>query len=218
LTEIDDAVENPLNLNGSILAAALWKGGRHVKGDSLGDAASGSTDGSRNVGPVAIAVVGAVAVADGGVTVADASGELLVRGPDAGVDDVGVHARAVEVIDISRVQREIPLIDAVEAPSRSRLRGGGLHDAVLFDPLDERVLREGQRLRLGHHRREARKRALINELGPDPVLPRERRDRRRDIRDGGTQDHDAVVLGWDGRCGGSRPARRERFAGCGKEQ
>src|SRR6188472_1660309 len=46
---------------------------------------------------------------------------LLMRGADAGVDDVGVNAGTVLVVVVGVVQRQVALVDPVEAP-----RGRGL--------------------------------------------------------------------------------------------
>ena len=73
-----------------------------------------------HVGSVAVAVVGAVAVADRAVAGGDPAAELRVIGADAGVDDVGGHAVAVRAGADAVVHREGALICAVEPPRGGR--------------------------------------------------------------------------------------------------
>jgi hypothetical protein len=93
-----------------------------MKRDLLRDAVGGSARRAGDVRAVAVAVVRAVPVVDEAGAVAHPSGELLVRGPDAGVDDVGVDALAGLVVRVGVGQRQIALVDAVEAPRRRALR------------------------------------------------------------------------------------------------
>src|SRR6185436_19576254 len=78
--------------------------------------------------------------------------ELVVQVPDASVNDVDLHARSVQTVVVAAVQWKVALINAVQAPAErvGWLAADGLDEAVLFDELDERVVRHGQRLCLRH--------------------------------------------------------------------
>jgi hypothetical protein len=91
------------------------------------------------MGAVAVAVVGPVAVVDGGVAVAHPAGELLVAGADARIDHVRVDALAGLVVRVRTVQRQIALVEPVEPPGGGALRGIGLDDLVGLDVGDPRV-------------------------------------------------------------------------------
>ncbi len=57
-----------------------------------------------------------------------------VRDADAGVDDVGAHVGRRRGIGVAVVQRQVALVDAVQAPRRRvQLRGLGVHRTVLLD-------------------------------------------------------------------------------------
>ena len=62
---------------------------------------------------MAVAVVPVLPIADEIRGDGGAAPELLVRGPDAGVDDVGVHTRPRVVIGVGAVERAVALVDAV---------------------------------------------------------------------------------------------------------
>jgi hypothetical protein len=81
--------------------------------------------GARYMGAVTVAVVGPLAVGDGGVPVADATGKLRMRRPDAGVDDIGVDAGAGDIVGVGSVERAVQLVDPIQSPRRIRL--GGIH-------------------------------------------------------------------------------------------
>ena len=120
------------------------------------------------MGAVAVAVVRAAAVADEVGAVARPAGELLVGGADARVDDVGVHARAGLVVGVGVVERQVALVDAVEAPGRGRLRRDGVHDLVRLDIGDARVARRARRPRRRELDREALERVLVDVLDVPP--------------------------------------------------
>ena len=131
-----------------------------MQGDALRHAVRGAADGAGDVRAVAVAVARPVAVADGRVAGADAPGELLVRGPQAGVEDVGVHPRAGLVVGVGRVERQGALVDAVEAPRGARLADVELDDPVLLDELHAVVVGEEAGLLLGQLDAEAPERLL----------------------------------------------------------
>ena len=85
---------------------------RHLLGNAPGAAAHGA----RDVGAMAIAVGGAPAVRDRGVARQDATAEIDVIGPDAGVDDEGGDVTACpQPVAALRIQRPVSLIDAIES-------------------------------------------------------------------------------------------------------
>ena len=98
--------------------------------DGRGDAIVGPTNCASDVGAVAIAVLGAVAVTDSRVATRDAATKLLVVRAYPGVDHVGSHARAATSRGISglevhgAVEREVALVDAVKAPGGGARAGG----------------------------------------------------------------------------------------------
>ena len=84
---------------------------RHLLGNAPGAAAHGA----RDVGAMAIAVGGAPAVRDRGVARQDATAEIDVIGPDAGVDDEGGDVACPQPVAVLRIQRPVSLIDAIES-------------------------------------------------------------------------------------------------------
>ena len=71
----------------------------------------------------------------------DPSAKIVVVGPHAGVDDVDVEARRLVVVRERVVERQVGLVDAVEAPTRGIvLNGGYLGVAVGLDVEDVGVL------------------------------------------------------------------------------
>ena len=76
-----------------------------------------------------------MAVAPGG----DPAAELGVGGADAGVDDVGADALAGAVVGVGVVQRQVALVDPVQAPGGRRLGGGDRDPLVGLDVGDVRV-------------------------------------------------------------------------------
>ncbi len=109
-------------------------------GGLLRHAVGGARDGAGDVRAVAVAVGGAAAVVDGRVARGGAAGELRVGGQDAGVDDVGLHTGAVVVVGVRAAQRQVALVDAVQAPGGVALGGAGAHDLVLLDVRHRGVL------------------------------------------------------------------------------
>src|SRR4051794_30937643 len=85
--------------------------------DLLGHAVGGTADGAGDVRAVAVAVLGAVAVVDDVVARLHPASEVLVGGPDAGVDDVGGDALAGLGPAVVVVQRQRVLVDAVQTPA-----------------------------------------------------------------------------------------------------
>ncbi len=131
----------------------------------LRHAVGGAADRARDVGAVAVAVDAVLAVAD--LVDADArpAAEVGVRGQDAGVDDVGVHARAVGRVAVRVVERQGRLVEAVETPRRRRrLRGVDVHVAVLLHAGDRRVVGDLARLRRAHPRGVAVQRVAVDPL------------------------------------------------------
>ena len=123
----------------------------HAHGDeahALGDAVGRAADRAGDVGAVAVAVVGAAAV-DGVEARHRAPAELRVREPDPGVDDVGGDVRRGRVVAVGRAQREVALVDAVQAPGGVVLRGVERDHAVGLDVGDRRVVADLRERRLG---------------------------------------------------------------------
>ena len=95
------------------------------------DAIICATDRARDVGAVAIAVLGTVAVTDSRVATLDASTKLGMVGTNAGVNHVGDHARAATSRGIGglqvhgAVEREVALVEAVKAPRGRARRANG---------------------------------------------------------------------------------------------
>ena len=137
-----------------------------VQRDRFRHTVGGPADGPGHVRAVAVAVVGALAVAHGREAVADPARELRVGRPEAGVDDVGVDARAGLLVDVGSVQRQVALVDAVEAPGGPGLRGDGLHHAVLLDERDAVVVGELLGLGGGRLHGEAAQRVLEDAGAP----------------------------------------------------
>ena len=117
------------------------------------------------MGAVPVAVLGAPAVGDRAETAGDSTRELGVRGADAGVDHVGMHARAAGRVRVIAVQGQIPLIDPVEPPGRRILPDGDRHEAVLLDVAHARIAEHRARLARRHAGDEAVQHPAI-----DPVL------------------------------------------------
>ena len=177
------------------IAAAV----EHPHGDQLGllgDAVGRAADRTRHVRPVPVAVVGRAAV-DGVIAGHGAPAEVSVRGVDAAVDDVGRHARPVVGGAVGVVERQVALVDPVQAPGgRGRLARVRLHLAVLLDVGHRRVLGQLQRLRLAHLGRKALHRVQIAVLELGVVLAGERVDRLLRLALGQivlVEDHDVVV-------------------------
>jgi hypothetical protein len=103
-----------------------------------------------------------------------------VRRADAGVDDVGVDACARVGVVVGGRERQVALVDAVEAPRGALLRRGQLDDAVLLDVLDERVAAQSLGLALGQSHGEAAQRVAVDVLEPTAVRVGELRGQCRD--------------------------------------
>src|SRR5262245_40942467 len=111
---------DPVDAGDHALVGAAAAAVEHAHGDELdllGDAVGGAAARAGHVRAVAVAVVRRAAVdrveARGG-----APAELVVRGHDAGVDDVGRHAGAGGTVGVGLIERQVALIDAVDAPRR----------------------------------------------------------------------------------------------------
>ena len=144
-----------------------------VERDLLRDAVRRSAGRAGDVRPVAVAVVRPVPVADEIGAVAHAAGELLVRGPHAGVDDVGVHAGTGLVVGVGVVQRQVALVDPVEPPRGRGLRRECVHDLVRLDVGDAGIPRDRGRSGGRHAHREALERMAVDEADPARVGRRE---------------------------------------------
>jgi hypothetical protein len=123
---------------------------------TLGDAVRRAADGAGDVRAVAVAVGGAAAVVDRGVARDRTTAELRVRVEHAGVDDVRRHARAGGVVGVGVVERQVALVDAVQAP-----RGGGLGRVELHRPVGLDVGDVGVLAQRGQ--------GLVVERGGEPV-------------------------------------------------
>ncbi len=108
-------------------------------------------DRAGDVGAVTVAVLGGVVVVDRVVAVGGAAAEVAVGDADAGVDDVRRHTLPGRVrVGVGAVQREVPLVDPVQAPGgRGGLGAGDAEGAVLDHRGDGRVGGEALGLGLG---------------------------------------------------------------------
>src|SRR5439155_12715206 len=111
-------------------------------------------DRPRDVCAVTVAVVGVLSVANGIEADQRATAELRVRAPNAGVDDVRVHAGAGRRVRVDPIERQVALSDAIEAPRRIVLRHERLDHRIFFDEPDAAVVTEARGLLLRHERRE----------------------------------------------------------------
>ena len=132
---VDDPVDRGDNCRGGGTAAAPEHAGGN-ESDVLGNAVGGASDGAGHVRAVSVAVGRTTPVADRGEARLDPAGELRVRCPDAGVDDVGGDTRARGAVGVRAVQREEPLVESVDAPRGTGLVGIKLDDGVGFDGED----------------------------------------------------------------------------------
>ncbi len=181
-----------------------------------------AADGTRDVGTVAVAVLAGPSVlhrveAEGG-----AAAELGVGVVDAGVDDVGVHARAVALEVELPVEWEVLLVDPVQAPARG-LRPGAVFDrlargdgdhGVLLDGLDARELAHRLHLRRGEVGGVAVQGRLVGEEGGHTGRYLAGEGARRDVllqRDD-VAAGDRVGRGRQGRHDGGAGRRRNRAA------
>ncbi|CAB4813943.1 unannotated protein [freshwater metagenome] len=101
----------------------------------LGHAVRGATQRAGDMGAVTVAIRGEGAVAEIMVRGArHAAGELGVCHPQTGVDHIRGDPRAGGRIGVARVERQRPLVEAIEAPRRgTRLTRRGGEDVVGFD-------------------------------------------------------------------------------------
>jgi hypothetical protein len=113
---------------------------------------------------------------------------------DAGVDDVGAHAGAVVVVGVRRVEREIALVDAIDAP-----RGAGLgrldrHLAVFLDVRDARIGSQRLGFLLRELRREAFQSVLVDVVFAAAVLVHQLVRHRVDVFGETVFEHDDVLV------------------------
>ncbi len=137
---------------------------RHQR-DGLGDPVGRAADDPGDMGGVP-ALVGAGRHARSPDLVdpdGRAAAEVAVTHEDAGVDDVRVHARAVACVRVPAVERQVSLVDPVEAPRRRGvLGGGGVHEAVLGHRRHRGVARQRGRLGCRHPDGEPVQRVLVH--------------------------------------------------------
>src|SRR5205814_8418829 len=108
---------------------------------SLVDAYRGAADGAGDGRAVAVAVLAVTPVADRVGADAGPAAELLVGGADAGVDDVRVHVRRGGRERVLVVQRQVALVDPVQAVGRRVVLGThDVHRPVRLDVRDPGVL------------------------------------------------------------------------------
>ena len=110
--------------------------------DALGDAVRGTTNGASDVGAVAVAVCCAVTVADRRVAAQHTPTEVVVRAQNAGINDVRLHARTRGGVRVAGVERQVALVEAVEAPRGGALRGVDADHAILLNARHRGILRE----------------------------------------------------------------------------
>ncbi len=104
--------------------------------DVLGHAEGRAADDAGDIGPVAMAVVRAIAIHDFGNAAANPAAELDIGCPDAGVDDVCVHARTALGIGVAMVERQEPFAGSVQAGHRIGLNGGQFVQLIRLDIFD----------------------------------------------------------------------------------
>jgi hypothetical protein len=100
----------------------------------FGNTINGAPDRSGNVSPVTVTIVCPIPVTDEICTSRNAASEFVVRCANSRIQNVNMNSGSGLVVHIGRIQREIPLIDAIETPRGAGLRGVCTDDAVLFHP------------------------------------------------------------------------------------
>ncbi len=183
-----------------------------VQARVFGYAVTGPANCARDVRAVPPAIVRVLPVVENIESGRHAALKFLVRAPNAGVNDVNIHASPGGVVRIFLIQRQVALIYAVESPRGVVLRGVLLRvvfsrdrlDAdfgVLFDVGDAWVEAERQSLLFGHLHRIAVERVTVCHLDPRAVDGRERAadfsDRRLALGDIDriVAQHDDVAVG-----------------------
>ena len=165
--------------------------------DALGHAPGGTAYRAGHVRAVSIAVIGSVAIAERGEVPRGPATEVRVARHDARVDDVRMHPGAGAVVAIAAVQRQIELIDAVQAPRRIGLGGHGVNLAILHHEVHFGIGRECARRRLVGPHREAAQRVGVRLKDGGATLEGERLG---DLghpggTEGGGLQHDDVLPG-----------------------
>ena len=113
-----------------------------VQRGAFGHAVGRSAHDAGDVGPVAIAIVRAVAIGDRRVRADGPAAEVHVRSADPCVDDVHVHPGPSCRVGVGAAQRQRPLVDPVESPRRVWLDVRDLHPQIGLDERDVRVARK----------------------------------------------------------------------------
>ena len=153
-----------------------------------------------------VAVVHLLAVLDRVRTWQHAPGKLAVGDAETGIDHVHRDSGSVAKPDELAVERQLRLIDPIEAPRRVRLDRARVHRRVLHDQLDGRVLRQRFGLGVGHARREPAQCRVVALADRGAMIGGESIDRRREIcavdrgeRRCAFQHHDVLVRHAGGR-------------------
>ena len=120
-------------------AVAVEHAHRH-DGRCLRDPVGSARHRSGDVGSVAVAVDEVAPVGDRREAAGHAAGEVGVIGAHAGVDDVCSDACACGAVRVAAVERELLLVDAVQAPRGRCLGLDGQGHPVRLDERDVRVL------------------------------------------------------------------------------
>ena len=71
--------------------------------------------------PVPVAVIGSQAVADGGEAGNYPTSDLSMRRTNSGIDNVSLYSGSGGIVVIISIQRQVALIDAIDAPGGSAL-------------------------------------------------------------------------------------------------
>src|SRR5262249_5820700 len=146
-----------------------------MDGNVLGNPDRGAADDAGDIGAVTMAVVRAVTVADEIDGAGRPPAEIRMRGANAGIDDIGVHAGARLAVAIGAVERQETPVDAVDTTGRragwiGRLQCVAGAELIDFDVVD--VGQGAQRLQGFRRNLDAktveRRRVDVQDLAPDP--------------------------------------------------
>src|SRR5262245_38199316 len=96
-----------------------------MDGNVLGNTKLRAADDAGDIGAVAVAVVRAVTVADEIDGAGRPPAEIRMRGANAGIDDIGVHAGARLAVAVGAVERQEAAVDAVDTTGRVPAGLGG---------------------------------------------------------------------------------------------
>ena len=112
-----------------------------VESNGLGYPVGGAADRARHVSAVAVAVGHPVAILDRVEAEGGAPSEVDMGAQDPGIDDVDVNAAPSGANREVVAERQVALIDPVQAPGRSgRLGSGNTDDLVGFNRSHIRIL------------------------------------------------------------------------------